>query len=64
MQNMGNTLTPPGGIGPADQLKIVNNSRIDGPTMISSEQWIDLPVGYNLNDHVGVSTRPHIGTDE
>ncbi len=24
--------------------------------MISSDQWINLPVGYNLNDHVGVST--------
>lgn len=23
--------------------------------MISSDQWINLPVGYNLNDHVGVS---------
>jgi cellobiose dehydrogenase (acceptor) len=48
-------LTPVGGIGPVDQLRIVNNSRIDGPTMIPSDQWINLPVGYNLNDHVGVS---------
>ena len=48
-------LTSSGGIGPADQLRIVNNSRIDGPTMIPSDQWINLPVGYNLNDHVGVS---------
>ncbi|KAK4140930.1 cellobiose dehydrogenase [Dichotomopilus funicola] len=40
------------GIGPTDQLKVVQNST-DGPTMISSDQWIDLPVGYNLNDHVG-----------
>jgi hypothetical protein len=23
--------------------------------MISSDQWINLPVGYNLYDHVGVS---------
>lgn len=23
--------------------------------MISSDQWINLPVGYNLDDHVGVS---------
>lgn len=23
--------------------------------MISSDQWINLPVGHNLNDHVGVS---------
>ncbi len=42
------------GIGPADQLNVVKGSS-DGPTMIGSDQWIDLPVGYNLNDHVGVS---------
>ncbi|KAF2279725.1 FAD/NAD(P)-binding domain-containing protein [Westerdykella ornata] len=41
------------GIGPEDSLNIVKNSEIDGPTMISSDQWIKLPVGYNLNDHVG-----------
>jgi len=23
--------------------------------MISSDQWINVPVGYNLYDHVGVS---------
>ncbi|CAK7231545.1 hypothetical protein SBRCBS47491_007967 [Sporothrix bragantina] len=40
------------GIGPADQLNIVKGST-DGPTMIDSKEWIDLPVGYNLNDHVG-----------
>jgi hypothetical protein len=45
-----------GGIGPTDQLTIVKNSATDGPTMISSDQWINLPVGYNLNDHVGVSS--------
>ncbi|KAK0710759.1 cellobiose dehydrogenase [Lasiosphaeris hirsuta] len=41
------------GIGPVDQLNIVKNSTLDGPTMISADQWINLPVGYNLNDHVG-----------
>ncbi|KAJ2987273.1 hypothetical protein NUW58_g4598 [Xylaria curta] len=40
------------GIGPTDQLNIVKNST-DGPTMISSDSWINLPVGYNLDDHVG-----------
>ncbi|OAA59901.1 cellobiose dehydrogenase [Niveomyces insectorum RCEF 264] len=40
------------GIGTGDQLNIVKEST-DGPTMISNDQWIDLPVGYNLNDHVG-----------
>ncbi|KAM7186733.1 hypothetical protein V8F33_011656 [Rhypophila sp. PSN 637] len=40
------------GIGPTDQLNIVKNTT-DGPTMIGSDSWINLPVGYNLNDHVG-----------
>lgn len=43
-----------GGIGPTDQLNVVKNST-DGPTMIASDSWINLPVGYNLDDHVGVS---------
>jgi cellobiose dehydrogenase (acceptor) len=41
------------GIGPEDQLNVVKNSALDGATMIASDQWIKLPVGYNLNDHVG-----------
>lgn len=41
------------GIGPDDQLNIVKGSAEDGATMISKDSWIDLPVGYNLNDHVG-----------
>ncbi|KAH7635542.1 hypothetical protein B0T09DRAFT_379333 [Sordaria sp. MPI-SDFR-AT-0083] len=40
------------GIGPTDQLNVVKNSA-DGETMIGSDSWINLPVGYNLNDHVG-----------
>lgn len=44
-----------GGIGPADQLEIVKGSAKDGETMISEDQWIDLPVGYNLEDHTNVS---------
>jgi cellobiose dehydrogenase (acceptor) len=40
-----------GGIGPADQLNIVAKSS-DGPSMIPRTQWIDLPVGYNLMDHL------------
>ncbi|KFY05536.1 hypothetical protein V492_08470 [Pseudogymnoascus sp. VKM F-4246] len=39
------------GIGPADSLAVVNASTIDGPTMISSDEWINLPVGKNLEDH-------------
>ncbi|KAI9659541.1 MAG: hypothetical protein M1821_001800 [Bathelium mastoideum] len=38
------------GIGPADQLAVVNASS-DGATMISSNEWIKLPVGENLGDH-------------
>lgn len=41
------------GIGPTDQLNIVKGSTLDGATMISQDQWINLPVGNNLNDHVG-----------
>ncbi|KAH8708361.1 hypothetical protein GQ44DRAFT_816105 [Phaeosphaeriaceae sp. PMI808] len=41
------------GIGPKDQLDIVKASATDGATMISSDKWINLPVGFNLNDHVG-----------
>jgi cellobiose dehydrogenase (acceptor) len=48
-------VTRAGGIGPKDQLEVVKNSAVDGATMIPSDQWIELPVGYNLNDHVGVS---------
>jgi cellobiose dehydrogenase (acceptor) len=45
------------GIGPADQLQVVKDSTIDGPTMISNSSWIPLPVGYNLDDHLNVSDR-------
>ncbi|KAI0134670.1 cellobiose dehydrogenase [Xylariales sp. AK1849] len=39
------------GIGPADQLAIVANST-DGATMVAEDEWISLPVGYNLVDHL------------
>ncbi|KAL4807494.1 hypothetical protein BDV18DRAFT_135433 [Aspergillus unguis] len=39
------------GIGPEDQLSVVNGSKTDGDTMISENQWINLPVGENLMDH-------------
>jgi cellobiose dehydrogenase (acceptor) len=39
------------GIGPTDQLQIVQSST-DGPTMINSSYWLNLPVGYNLDDHL------------
>ncbi|CAN9084886.1 cellobiose dehydrogenase [Alternaria alternata] len=40
------------GIGPKDQLNVVKNSALDGSTMIGESDWINLPVGQNLNDHV------------
>jgi cellobiose dehydrogenase (acceptor) len=40
------------GIGPTDQLTVVKNSATDGASMIGSSDWINLPVGQNLNDHV------------
>ncbi|KAI0440680.1 cellobiose dehydrogenase [Xylaria telfairii] len=43
------------GIGPSDQLEVVKSSK-DGPSMISSDAWINLPVGYNLVDHVNTDT--------
>lgn len=43
------------GIGPKDQLDIVKASA-DGPTMIGSEDWINLPVGFNLDDHLNVGS--------
>nr|ADT70774.1 cellobiose dehydrogenase [Dichomera saubinetii] len=39
------------GIGPEEQLKVVNASTVDGDTMIADSQWINLPVGHNLDDH-------------
>ncbi len=45
------------GIGPADQLAVVQSSESDADTMISNSSWINLPVGYNLVDHVNVSPR-------
>ncbi|KAK0708434.1 cellobiose dehydrogenase [Lasiosphaeris hirsuta] len=39
------------GIGPTDQLDIVAGSK-DGETFIAKDQWINLPVGYNLIDHL------------
>ncbi|KAL3469191.1 hypothetical protein BJX99DRAFT_265413, partial [Aspergillus californicus] len=39
------------GIGPEDQLTVVNGSATDGDSMIGEEDWINLPVGENLMDH-------------
>ncbi|KAI0164219.1 hypothetical protein GGR52DRAFT_110854 [Hypoxylon sp. FL1284] len=44
------------GIGPADQLDIVAASSSDGEGFIEKDSWIDLPVGYNLMDHVNTDT--------
>lgn len=46
-----------GGIGLKPELDAVKSSS-DGSSMISSDQWINLPVGNNLYDHVGVRELP------
>ncbi|KUJ20172.1 putative cellobiose dehydrogenase [Mollisia scopiformis] len=43
------------GIGPADQLQVVQGS-VEGAAMINQTEWIHLPVGYNLNDHLNTDT--------
>ncbi|KAF5861547.1 hypothetical protein ETB97_012796 [Aspergillus alliaceus] len=51
------------GIGPKDQLAVVKNSTTDGKTMIAESEWIELPVGHNLVDHVNtdvVITHPDV----
>ncbi|KAL5332947.1 hypothetical protein BJX70DRAFT_392562 [Aspergillus crustosus] len=47
------------GIGPADQLAIVQASATDGETMIAEDQWIELPVGENLMDHPNTEVVVH-----
>lgn len=37
------------GIGPEDQLEVVKGA--EGSKMVNSSQWINLPLGYNLDDH-------------
>ncbi|EMR89102.1 putative cellobiose dehydrogenase protein [Botrytis cinerea BcDW1] len=44
------------GIGPTDQLNVVLTST-DGPTMINSSYWYNLPVGYNLDDHLNTDVQ-------
>ncbi|EME43210.1 hypothetical protein DOTSEDRAFT_153605 [Dothistroma septosporum NZE10] len=49
------------GIGPQDQLEIV--SKAEGDKMTSSTDWINLPVGHNLDDHTNtdiVITHPNV----
>ncbi|KAK3995717.1 hypothetical protein QBC44DRAFT_12461 [Cladorrhinum sp. PSN332] len=51
------------GIGPEDQLQVVAGSAKDGETFIAKNQWINLPVGYNLIDHLNtdlILTHPDV----
>ncbi|KAL0767311.1 hypothetical protein CaCOL14_010161 [Colletotrichum acutatum] len=41
------------GIGPKDQLETVQKA--EGDVLIDSTQWIDLPVGYSLDDHLNTN---------
>ena len=43
------------GIGPKEELEVVAKSTQDGGSFVKSEDWINLPVGRNLVDHVNVS---------
>jgi cellobiose dehydrogenase (acceptor) len=50
------------GIGPQDQLEIV--AKAEGNKMVDSSQWLNLPVGYNLDDHTNTDiTITHPGVD-
>ncbi|KAH8887786.1 hypothetical protein GQ53DRAFT_872520 [Thozetella sp. PMI_491] len=40
------------GIGPTDQIETVRTSFEDGFVLTPRTNWIDLPVGYNLMDHL------------
>lgn len=51
------------GIGPEDSLEAVQASSIDGASMIAKEDWILLPVGYNVMDHANtdmVASHPNV----
>ncbi len=51
-----------GGIGPDDQLQVVAGSK-DGATFAAKADWINLPVGYNLMDHLNtdlILTHPDV----
>ncbi|KAK8006945.1 hypothetical protein PG989_000935 [Apiospora arundinis] len=39
------------GIGPADQLRVVQQSKTANVTLPDEAQWINLPVGKNIQDH-------------
>ncbi|KAK4126752.1 hypothetical protein N657DRAFT_610772 [Parathielavia appendiculata] len=50
------------GIGPEDQLEVVASSK-DGATFTPKAEWIKLPVGYNLIDHLNtdlIITHPNV----
>jgi cellobiose dehydrogenase (acceptor) len=50
------------GIGPEDQLEVVASSK-DGETFAAKEDWINLPVGHNLIDHLNtdlILTHPDV----
>jgi hypothetical protein len=51
-----------GGIGPEDQLEVVASSK-DGATFTPKADWIKLPVGHNLIDHLNtdlIVTHPDV----
>ncbi|KAJ3512943.1 hypothetical protein NLJ89_g3233 [Agrocybe chaxingu] len=43
------------GIGPTDMIDIVKSDAFAGPLLPPREQWIDLPVGYNVSDNPSIT---------
>jgi cellobiose dehydrogenase (acceptor) len=43
------------GVGPTDQIQRVQNSTVQGPLLPPSDEWINLPVGYNISESPGVT---------
>jgi cellobiose dehydrogenase (acceptor) len=43
------------GIGPFDQLSLVASNSQYGPLLPPQDQWINLPVGFNLSDNPGIT---------
>lgn len=43
------------GIEPRDEIELVAGSALNGETMIGESEWIGLPVGENLMDHLNTN---------
>ncbi|KAF8657601.1 hypothetical protein AX16_002182 [Volvariella volvacea WC 439] len=43
------------GIGPTDMINVVKNDPFAGPLLPPQNQWINLPVGYNVSDNPSIN---------